>query len=96
MRLFEEQWTPESADRWTRHDVIASILSAFSYFALALGSLWAIVGRASGYWLMASAVGASLTLWAVVDKKLKAQSKAFEAREQEHSDAVEDRQRWEG
>ncbi|HLE46873.1 MAG TPA: hypothetical protein VI818_01145 [Candidatus Thermoplasmatota archaeon] len=95
MRLFEERWTPESADRWTRHDVIAAIISPLIFVATAAGSAWAILGDLRGWFLLAAALGGSLLLWAIIDRKLRAQSVAFAERENAHKETIEDRQTWE-
>ena len=96
MKLFEVEWTPESADRWTLHDLAAALLSPFIFFLFTIGSLWAVFGNPVGWFFLAMAVGASLLLWAIIDRKLKVQSVAFRQREQEHKDAVDERNRWEG
>lgn len=93
-RLLDEEWTPESADRWTVHDLVAAVLSAVSFVAAAAGSAYAVFGDARGWWILGVALGASLLLWAVIDRKLRAQSVAFRRREEAHKDVVEDRQRW--
>lgn len=95
VKFFGRDWTPEEADRWTRHDLVAAILGAFTFVAFTLGGAWAVFGDPRGWAWLAAAVGASLLLWAVIDRKLRAQSLAFQRREEAHKKAVDERNRWE-
>ncbi|MBI2077621.1 MAG: hypothetical protein HYT80_04505 [Euryarchaeota archaeon] len=96
MRLVGEPWTPASADRWTYHDLIVSILSPLAFVATAAGSVYVALGEARGWFLLAAALGLGLLIWAIIDRKLRAQSEAFREREEAHKARLEDRQTWEG
>jgi len=96
MRLFGEPWTPETADTWTRHDLLAAVLSATVFVAVALGATWTFIGNPRGWAWLGLALGASLLLHAIIERKLQAQSEAFRRHEKAHKQAVDDRNRWEG
>jgi hypothetical protein len=96
MTLLENDWTPETADQWTRHDLIASILSPLVYILATIGGAYAVFGNPLGWWLLTMAVALSLMLWAIIDRKLRVQSIAFAKHEEEHKEIVEERNRWGG
>ena len=94
--LFEKNWTPEEADMWTSHDVVAAALSAACYILVAIGVAGTLMFRPWGY---ASLLGAMITgglMFRIIDPKLKAMSVAFEHNQEDYLARVNRKTRWQG
>jgi len=92
---FATDWSPAEADRWTRHDVAASVLSAVCYLLVAVGVAGALLMRPWGFAALAGAVISGWLMFRVIDPKMKAMSAAFETRQAGHLARVERATRWE-
>jgi len=95
MSLFEKHWIPSEADEWTIHDLIASVLSAISYFLIAIGTIGALLLQLWGFICIVVAIVLAAVMYFIIDPKLKAMSKAFCEREKEFLEHVEKTTRWE-
>jgi len=89
------RWTPEEADEWTRHDVIAAVLSALCYLLVAVGVAGALMLRPWGFAALIGAVLAGLAMFRVIDPKLRAMSDAFESKQAAYLEGMERSMRWE-
>ena len=95
MSLFRTDWTPEEADRWTRHDLLACLFGVLAFVLVTLGTAGTLLLQPWGYvCLFLSAVFTWLT-FRVIDPKLRTLSQAFEERQAEFLEKVERRNRWE-
>ena len=93
--LFHQDWTPEDADEWTRHDWIAAGLSAFCYLFVAIGVAGTLLLRPWGFVCLAMGVLCGGVMFLVIDPKMKAMSLAFEAQQDEYLEHVNQTTRWE-
>ena len=93
--LLEKSWTPEEADMWTSHDVVASALSAACYLLVALGIAGTLMMKTWGFVALAASIVCGWLMFRIIDPKLKAMSVAFEKAQAGHLERVERRTRWE-
>jgi hypothetical protein len=92
--LIRRQWTPEQADGWTREDWIAVVLSPVVFACLMIGVTKLLLLQPAGLWLIAAAVlGTGMIYW-VIDPKLRAVSREYEAQQASYVDQLERRLRW--
>ena len=95
MRIFGEKWTSASADEWTRHDFVASVLATASYFLVGIGTAGVLLLKLWGVVALAAGVLSVVLMYLVIDPKLRAMSETFARRQQEFLDHVEKTTRWE-
>ena len=63
---------------WTRHDVVAAMLSSACYLLVAIGVAGTLLFKLWGIACLAAAVVCGVLMFRVIDPKLKAMSVAFE------------------
>ncbi|MHC4396756.1 MAG: hypothetical protein ACYS1A_13995 [Planctomycetota bacterium] len=95
MRLFQKHWTPEQADEWSIHDLIASVLSVLSYILIGIGTGGALLLQVWGFITLIVGVVCAVVMYLVIDPKLKAMSEAFAKRQAEFLEHVDKTTRWE-
>ena len=93
--LFADDWTPEDADEWTRHDYVASALSAACYLLVAVGIAGSLLLAPWGFVALVAAVPCAWAMFRIIDPKLKALSKAFEANQAGYLEDVDRATKWE-
>jgi Na+(H+)/acetate symporter ActP len=93
--LFRTEWSPEDADEYTKHEVVASVFSVVGYVGIAIGAAGALLLQAWGFVLMAAGAVSIWLMYKIIDPKLQALSDAFAKREQEYIDKVDKSTRWE-
>lgn len=93
--LFHRDWAPEEADEWTRHDVVASVLSVAVYLLVALGVVGALLLETWGFVCLAGSLVCAWLMFKVIDPKLKAMSVAFERAQAGYLEGVDRKTRWE-
>ncbi|MCP4226323.1 MAG: hypothetical protein GY773_23550, partial [Actinomycetia bacterium] len=82
--LFEKNWTPEEADMWTSHDVVAAVLSSACYILVAIGVAGTLMFRPWGYACLLGSMICGGLMFRIIDPKLKAMSVAFEQNQEEY------------
>lgn len=95
MDLFHERWSPEQADEWTIHDLLAGVLAVISYTLTAVGTAGALLLRTWGFVALIIGVLCTILMYLIIDPKLRAMSKAFAERQDEYLKHVERTTRWE-
>ena len=95
MRLFKRDWTAEEADRWTRHDLLASIFGVLAFVCVTLGVAGSLLLQLWGFVTLGLAVLFTWLTFKVIDPKITALSDAFEERQAEYLETVEKQNRWE-
>jgi hypothetical protein len=88
-------WTPDSANRWSREDVIAAIFSALGYLFIIVGGTLSLLGSTIGYITLGLGIAASAFMYWVIDPKLRAVSADYELQQKEHLARLESITRWE-
>jgi Na+/proline symporter len=92
--LIRRSWTPEQANDWTREDWIAIILSPLVFAALMIGVTQLLLLQPGGVWLVLAAVVGTVTIYWVIDPKLRAVSAEYEQQQARYITQLEQRLRW--
>ena len=95
MGVFKKVWTAEAADRWSKEDYFAFVLSPLVYFLLALGVAFSLLLRWYGWLLLGLAILLLVLLIKIIDPKLKAISEDYEIRQKDYLEDLEKIARWE-
>jgi small-conductance mechanosensitive channel len=95
MELLRKDWSPDQADEWTIHDLLASILSVVAYMLTAIGVAGALLLQAWGFVALVIGVASVVLMYRVIDPKLRAMSEAFAKRQDEFLKHVDKTTRWE-
>ncbi|HVS62721.1 MAG TPA: sodium:solute symporter [Thermoanaerobaculia bacterium] len=93
--LLAREWNPREADGWSRHDVIAAVLSSFCYLFVAVGIAGLLLFKVWGAFCLVGAVACGWLMFRVIDPKMKAMSEAFEGTQAGLLADVQRRTRWE-
>jgi solute:Na+ symporter, SSS family len=93
--FIRRSWTPDSANRWSREDVIAAVFSALGYLFIIVGGTLSILGSMIGYVTLGLGITASAFMYWVIDPKLRAVSADYEEQQKEHLARLESITRWE-
>jgi hypothetical protein len=93
--LLHKEWSPEEADMWTSHDVVAALLSAACYVLVAVGVAGALLLRTWGFVALAASVLCAWGMFRVIDPKLRALSVAFDRNQAGYLERMDQRTRWE-
>jgi hypothetical protein len=94
--LIRRTWTAQEAQEWTREDWIAIVLSPAVFAGLLFGLTKLLLLQWSGLWMLLGAVVGALTIYWVIDPKLRAVSVEYEARQGRYLQDLERRLKWEG
>ena len=84
MPLIRRKWTPQSADDWRKEDWIAVILSALSYFTLAIGSVLSFLLLTVGFVILGISIILILLMYWVIDPKLRTISEEYEKKQKDY------------
>ncbi len=87
-------WTAEQAQEWTREDWIAIVLSPLVYGLLMFGLVNLLLLRGSGIAMMLLAFAGCGVIYWVIDPKLRAVSREFEAGQAEYAERLERDMSW--
>ena len=95
MKLFQKHWTPNQADEWTIHDLVVSVLAIISYIMICVGTAGALLLRIWGFVALIVGAISAITMYLIIDPKLRAMSDAFAKRQSEFLEHVNKTTRWE-
>lgn len=95
MSWIKRTWTAREADRWTKEDYLAFILSPLVYFLLAIGVVLSLLSLWYGWVILGCSLVLLLLMVWVIDPKLKAISAEYEIRQKEYLEDLEKISRWE-
>jgi small-conductance mechanosensitive channel len=95
MELLRRDWSPDQADEWTIHDLLAGILSVLAYMLVAIGVAGALLLQAWGFVALVVGIASVVLMYRVIDPKLRAMSEAFAKRQDEFLKHVDKTTRWE-
>ncbi|HUT52408.1 MAG TPA: sodium:solute symporter [bacterium] len=93
--IFKKDWTPDEADEWTIHDILAATFSVITYITMAVGIAGILLFQWWGFAATAVSIVCIWLMYKVIDPKLKAMSIAFEKKEKEYIAHVDKTTRWE-
>lgn len=95
MSLFRKHWTPNDADEWTVHDLLACVFSVGSYILVGVGTMGALLMQLWGFIALAVGIVCIVLMYLVIDPKLKTMSEAFAKEQQKYLEYTEKTTRWE-
>jgi vacuolar-type H+-ATPase subunit I/STV1 len=95
MGFVRRTWTPAAADRWSREDTIAVVISPIIYMLLMLGVALAALGRIAGYLMIGAGVVLVLLLVYVIHPKLSAVSGEYERKQKGYLEELDRKMKWE-
>jgi hypothetical protein len=95
MKFLTKDWAAHDADRWTRHDLLASLFGVMAFVFVTVGVAGALLLQTWGFITLGLAVVFTWLTFKVIDPKLRALSREFEDKQAEYLDAMERRNRWE-
>ncbi|MCP2519989.1 hypothetical protein NLC82_05400 [Candidatus Aminicenantes bacterium AC-335-A11] len=83
MKIIKRKWKPEEADRWTKEDAIAIIVSPIAYALLMIGLALSCFLLIKGFIILGFGIILTWFLHWVIDPKLKAISKEYEKKQRD-------------
>jgi len=95
MKLLKKEWTPAEADEWTSHDFWASVLGVLSYILITVGIIGVFLLQFWGFVAVFMALLLGGVMFFIIDPKLKAMSKAFDLKQADYLEKLEQSNRWE-
>ena len=95
MSLFKRDWTAIEAEEWTHHDLWASVLSAASFFLVAIGVAGSLLLQTWGFVTLGLGLVCVFLMFRIIDPKLRAISTDFEAKEAAYIERLDRATRWE-
>ncbi len=95
MARSRKDWSPDQADEWTIHDLLACVLSVLAYMLVAIGTAGALLLQAWGFVALIGGIVSVVLMYWVIDPKLRAMSAAFAKRQDEFLKHVDRTTRWE-
>lgn len=95
MGWIKREWTAAEADRWTKEDYLAFVISPLVYVLLAVGTALSLLLFWSGWILLTAALVLLFVLLWIIDPKLKAISEDYEMKQKKYLEDLERIVRWE-
>jgi hypothetical protein len=95
MGWIQTKWTAEQADDWTKEDYLSFILSPLVYFLLALGVALSLLLLWYGWVILGASIILLVVMIKIIDPKLKAVSRDYEAKQKKYLEELEKIERWE-
>jgi hypothetical protein len=95
MGWIKRKWTAQEADRWSKEDYLAFIISPLVYFLLALGVALSLLLLWYGWVILGVSVVLFVVMFKIIDPKLKAISEDYEAKQKKYLEDLEKIARWE-
>jgi hypothetical protein len=87
-------WTAEQSVEWTREDWIVIVLSPLVFAGTLFGLTKLLLLQVSGVWMSLAAVVGAVAIYWVIDPKLRAVSREFEATQAKYLEELERSVRW--
>jgi len=95
MGWIKRKWTAQEADRWSKEDYLAFIISPLVYFLLVLGVALSLLLLWYGWVILGASVVLFLVMFRIIDPKLKAISEDYELKQKKYLEDLEKIARWE-
>ena len=95
MSWIKREWTAAEADRWSKEDYVAFVISPLIYVLLALGVMFSLLLKWYGWVLLGTSLVLLVVLIKVIDPKLKAISLDYEEKQKEYLEELDRISRWE-
>ena len=95
MSWIKKDWTASEADKWTKEDWLAIIISPVVYFLLAIGVAFSLLMRWYGWIILGCSIVLLVIMVRIIDPKLKAISEDYEIKQKKYLEDLEKISRWE-
>jgi predicted ferric reductase len=95
MSLFRKDWTSREADEWTIHDTLTVIISPLIYFMIVVGGAMSLFLMPLGFVILAAAIILLLVMIRIINPKLSAVSRGYEAKQKKYIEELERKVKWE-
>ena len=95
MSWIKREWKADEADRWTKEDYLAFLISPAIYFLLVLGVAFSLLLRWYGWVLLGVCLVLLAALIWIIDPKLKAVSRDYEEKQKKYLEDLDRISRWE-
>jgi hypothetical protein len=95
MSWIKREWTAAEADRWSKEDYVAFVISPLIYVLLALGVMFSLLLKWYGWVLLGASIVLLVVLIKVIDPKLKAISLDYEEKQKQYLEELDRISRWE-
>ncbi|NIO20562.1 MAG: hypothetical protein GTN76_07450 [Candidatus Aenigmarchaeota archaeon] len=95
MAWIRKRWTAQQADRWTKEDYLAFIISPLIYILLAIGVAFSLLLLWYGWIILGVSLILLLIMIKIIDPKLKAISEDYEMKQKKYLEDLEKIARWE-
>jgi Na+/proline symporter len=92
--LIRRTWTAEQSVEWTIEDWIVIVLSPLVFACTLFGLTKLLLLQISGLWMSLAAVAGAAAIYWVIDPKLRAVSREFEATQAKYLEELERSVRW--
>jgi len=94
MGFIKRYWIPEEADKWTKEDWIAIIISPIAYATLMVGLALSLLLLKEGFITLGVGIFLTFILHWVIDPKLRAISEEYEKKQREYLERLENIVKW--
>ncbi|MGB2907721.1 MAG: hypothetical protein WBB73_11480 [Candidatus Aminicenantaceae bacterium] len=95
MSWIKREWTADEADRWSKEDYLAFVISPLIYVLLALGVMFSLLLKWYGWVMLGASLVLLVILIKVIDPKLKAISLDYEEKQKQYLEELDRISRWE-
>ncbi len=95
MGFIKREWTPYEADKWTKEDWIAIVLSPISYAMLMIGTALSMFLLTIGFVILIAGIIITVIMFYVIDPKLSKISDEYEKKQKHYIEELERNANWE-
>jgi len=95
MGFIKREWTPYEADKWTKEDWIAIVLSPISYAMLMIGTALSLFLLTIGFVILIAGIIITVIMFYVIDPKLSKISDEYEKKQKHYIEELEKNANWE-
>ena len=95
MSLTKKEWTPDEAEKWTKEDTIAVILSPLVYIMLMIGTALSMLLITAGFVILAVGILTLIVMVRAINPKLTVVSRDYEEKQKQYLEELEKKIKWE-
>ncbi len=95
MSLTKKEWTPDEAEKWTKEDSIAVLLSPIVYIMLMIGTALSMLLITAGFVILAVGILMLIVMVRAINPKLTVVSRDYEEKQKQYLEELEKKIKWE-
>jgi len=95
MSLTKKEWTPDEAEKWTKEDSIAVLLSPIVYIMLMIGTALSMLLITAGFVILAVGILTLIVMVRAINPKLTVVSREYEEKQKQYLEELEKKIKWE-